>query len=136
MHDKTLKILVVDDFSLMRRVVRKLLNELGYANVDEADSTSAALLKIKNENIGFVISDWESSDINSDEMLRFIRSDSQLKHLPVLMFASPAKRAHIHAAASAWDCGWMVKPFTSRTLDKHLSLTSLNTRIAVQTGFV
>ena len=136
MPDKNLKFLVVDDFSLMRRIVRRLLNELGYVNVDEADSMADTLSKLKNEDFGFVILDWESSEIDGQEMLKSIRSDSKLRHLPVLIFASPAKRADIHAAAEAWHCGWLVKPFAVCSLGKHLSLTSLNTRIALQVGYI
>lgn len=116
-----MKFLIVDDFSTMRRIVRNLLKELGYANVDEAEDGAMALSKLKNENFDFVISDWNMPNMDGLEMLKNIRADNAIGKLPVLMVTAEAKKENIIAAAQAGANGYVVKPFTAATLDEKLS---------------
>lgn len=121
MADPKTKFLVVDDFSTMRRIVRNLLKELGYSNVDEAEDGAMALSKLKNEHFDFVISDWNMPVMNGLDMLRSIRADAALARLPVLMVTAEAKKENIIAAAQAGANGYVVKPFTAATLDEKLA---------------
>lgn len=121
MADKNLKFLVVDDFSTMRRIVRNLLKELGYANVDEAEDGAQGLQKLRNEKFDFVVSDWNMPNMDGLQMLQAIRADPTLAKLPVLMVTAEAKKENIIAAAQAGANGYVVKPFTAATLDEKLT---------------
>ncbi len=114
------KFLVVDDFSTMRRIVRNLLKELGYTNVDEAEDGSMALAKLRAEKFDFVVSDWNMPVMDGLTMLQNIRADPNLAKLPVLMVTAEAKKENIIAAAQAGANGYVVKPFTAATLDEKL----------------
>jgi two-component system chemotaxis response regulator CheY len=121
MADKNLKFLVVDDFSTMRRIVRNLLKELGYTNVDEAEDGVVALQKLKGGgNFQFVVTDWNMPNMTGIELLKAIRADAALKHLPVLMITAEAKKENIVEAAQNGASGYIVKPFTAGTLDEKL----------------
>jgi two-component system, chemotaxis family, chemotaxis protein CheY len=121
MADKNLKFLVVDDFSTMRRIVRNLLKELGYTNVDEAEDGVVALQKLKGGgNFQFVVTDWNMPNMTGIELLKAIRADAGLKHLPVLMITAEAKKENIVEAAQNGASGYIVKPFTAGTLDEKL----------------
>ena len=121
MADKNLKILIVDDFSTMRRIVRNLRKELGYTNADEAEDGVVALQKLKGGNFQFVVSDWNMPNMTGIELLRKIRADDELKHLPVLMVTAEAKKENIIEAAQAGASGYVVKPFTAATLEEKLN---------------
>lgn len=121
MADKNMKFLVVDDFSTMRRIVRNLLKELGFTNVDEAEDGVAALGKLKGGNFEFVVSDWNMPNMTGIELLKAIRADASLKHLPVLMVTAEAKKENIIEAAQAGASGYVVKPFTAATLEEKLN---------------
>jgi len=121
MADKNLKILVVDDFSTMRRIVRNLLKELGYTNVDEAEDGVVALQKLKGSNFQFVVTDWNMPNMTGIELLRAIRADVALKNLPVLMITAEAKKENIIEAAQSGASGYIVKPFTAGTLEEKLN---------------
>jgi len=121
MADKNLKILVVDDFSTMRRIVRNLLKELGYANVDEAEDGVVALQRLKSGGIQFVITDWNMPNMTGIELLKAVRADAALKHLPVLMITAEAKKENIVEAAQSGASGYIVKPFTAATLEEKLN---------------
>lgn len=114
------KFLVVDDFSTMRRIVRNLLKELGFTNVQEAEDGVDALNKLRSEQFDFVVSDWNMPNMTGIELLRAIRGDATLKHLPVLMVTAEAKKENIIEAAQAGASGYVVKPFTAATLDEKL----------------
>src|SRR5512135_1643320 len=114
------KFLVVDDFSTMRRIVRNLLKELGFVNVQEAEDGVDALNKLRGESFDFVVSDWNMPNMTGIELLRAIRADANLKHLPVLMVTAEAKKENIIEAAQAGASGYVVKPFTAATLDEKL----------------
>ncbi len=120
MAQSNLKFLVVDDFATMRRIIRNLLKELGFNNVDEAEDGVYALQKLRGETFDFVISDWNMPNMTGIDLLRAIRADDQLKHLPVLMVTAEAKKENIIAAAQAGASGYVVKPFTAVTLDEKL----------------
>lgn len=121
MPDKNMKFLVVDDFSTMRRIVRNLLKELGFTNVDEAEDGVVALQKLKGGGFEFVVSDWNMPNMTGIELLRAIRADATLKHLPVMMVTAEAKKENIIEAAQAGANGYVVKPFTAATLEEKLN---------------
>jgi len=118
--DANMKFLVVDDFSTMRRIVRNLLKELGFTNVQEAEDGVDALGKLRGGDFDFVVSDWNMPNMTGIDLLRAIRADATLKHLPVLMVTAEAKRENIIEAAQAGASGYVVKPFTAGTLDEKL----------------
>ena len=121
MTDTNMKFLVVDDFSTMRRIVRNLLKELGFTNVDEAEDGIVALQKLRGEQFDFIVSDWNMPNMTGIDLLKAIRADAALKHLPVLMVTAEAKKENIIAAAQAGASGYVVKPFTAATLDEKLN---------------
>ncbi|MBI1890647.1 MAG: chemotaxis response regulator CheY [Burkholderiales bacterium] len=121
MAEQNTKFLIVDDFSTMRRIVRNLLKELGYTNVDEAEDGVDALKKLRTEKFDFVISDWNMPNMDGLTMLQEIRADAALSKLPVLMVTAEAKKENIIAAAQAGASGYVVKPFTAATLDEKLT---------------
>ena len=120
MADKNLNFLVVDDFSTMRRIVRNLLKELGYNNVEEAEDGAQALDMLGTGRFQFVVSDWNMPNLDGLEMLKRIRASEPLKHLPVLMVTAEAKKENIIAAAQAGANGYVVKPFSAATLEEKL----------------
>lgn len=121
MADKNLRFLVVDDFATMRRIVRNLLQDLGYKNVEEAEDGQDALAKLRSEKTDFVISDWNMPNMDGLQMLTEIRKDDALKALPVLMVTAEAKKENIIAAAQAGANGYVVKPFTAAILEEKLN---------------
>lgn len=121
MTDKNMSILVVDDFPTMRRIVRSLLKELGFTNVEEAEDGQEALNKLRTGAFEFVVSDWNMPNLDGLEMLKQIRADAALQHLPVLMVTAEAKKENIIAAAQAGANGYVVKPFTAVTLEEKLN---------------
>lgn len=121
MVQKNIKILVVDDFPTMRRIIKNLLKDLGYENVDEAEDGQMGLEKLRNGNFEFVVSDWNMPNLDGLEMLKQIRADTNLASLPVLMVTAEAKKENIIAAAQAGANGYVVKPFTAATLEEKLN---------------
>ena len=120
MADKNLRFLVVDDFSTMRRIVRNLLKELGFNNVEEAEDGVDALNKLRAGGFDFVVSDWNMPNMDGLQLLQAIRSTPALSHLPVLMITAEAKKENIIAAAQAGASGYIVKPFTAVVLSEKL----------------
>ncbi len=118
--NKNMKILIVDDFSTMRRIVKNLLRDLGFNNTQEADDGVTALPMLKRGDFDFVITDWNMPGMQGIDLLRHIRADASLKHLPVLMITAEAKREQIIEAAQAGVNGYIVKPFTAATLIEKL----------------
>ncbi|EPZ8122850.1 chemotaxis response regulator CheY [Yersinia enterocolitica] len=121
MVDKNLRFLVIDDFATMRRIVRNLLQDLGFKNVDEAEDGQDALTKLRASQFDFVISDWNMPNLDGLQLLSEIRKDESLKTLPVLMVTAEAKKENIIAAAQAGANGYVVKPFTAATLEEKLN---------------
>ena len=120
MADPKLRILVVDDFSTMRRIVRNLLKELGFTNVDEAEDGAIALQKLQAGGFEFVVTDWNMPNMDGLELLKTIRADAGMASMPVLMVTAEAKKENIIAAAQAGASGYVVKPFTAATLEEKL----------------
>ena len=118
--DPKMKFLVVDDFSTMRRIVRNLLKELGFTNVDEAEDGQVALQKLNSLPFDFVVTDWNMPNMDGLTLLQNIRATPALKHLPVLMITAEAKKENIIAAAQSGASGYIVKPFTAATLSEKL----------------
>lgn len=115
-----MKILIADDFSTMRRIIRNLLRDLGYENVAEADDGNTALPMLKRGGFDFLITDWNMPGMTGLDLLEAVRSDSDLAGLPVLMVTAEAKRDQIVAAAQAGVNGYVVKPFTANTLKEKI----------------
>ena len=112
-----LKFLIVDDFSTMRRIVRGLLKEMGCNNVEEAEDGQVALNMLKNSRFDFVVSDINMPNMNGFDLLKAIKADPALKHLPVLMVTAEARKEDIVLAAQQGAAGYIVKPFTKATLE-------------------
>lgn len=119
--DKNMKILVVDDFSTMRRIIKNLLRDLGFTSMEEADDGSTALPMLKSGNFDFLITDWNMPIMEGIDLLKEVRADPELADLPVLMVTAEARREQIVAAAEAGVNGYIVKPFTAQTLDQKIA---------------
>jgi two-component system chemotaxis response regulator CheY len=119
--DKSIKILVVDDFPTMRRIIRNLLKELEFVNVEEAEDGAVGLEKLRAGNYGFVVSDWNMPNMDGLAMLQAIRADPAMAKLPVLMVTAEAKKENIIAAAQSGANGYVVKPFTAVTLEEKIT---------------
>ena len=121
MSNPNMKFLVVDDFATMRRIVRNLLKELGFTNIEEAEDGAVALQRLRGSaKFDFVVTDWNMPNMTGIELLRQIRADESLRHLPVLMVTAEARKENIIEAAQAGANGYVVKPFTAATLDEKL----------------
>ena len=116
-----MKILVVDDMSTMRRIVKNIMKQLGFANIDEAENGKDALDKLKAESFGFVISDWNMPVMTGIELLRAIRADDKLKALPVLMVTAEAQKENLVEAIQAGVSNYIVKPFTAEVLQEKMN---------------
>ena len=113
-----LKFLIVDDFSTMRRIVRGLLKEMGCNNADEAEDGAVALSMLKKAKYDFVVSDINMPNMNGFDLLKAVKADDSLKHLPVLMVTAEARKEDIVMAAQNGAAGYIVKPFTRATLEE------------------
>jgi len=121
MNRADMRFLVVDDFATMRKIVHNLLKELGFSRIEEAEDGAAALKQLRGGAFDFVVSDWNMPNMTGIELLRAIRADPALKHLPVLMVTAEAKKENILEAAQAGASGYVVKPFTAAVLDEKLN---------------
>ncbi len=120
-HPSDLKFLVVDDFSTMRRIVRGLLKEMGCTNVDEAEDGAVALQMLKANRYDFVVSDINMPNMNGFDLLKAVKADANLKHIPVLMVTAEARKEDILLAAQSGAAGYVVKPFTKATLEEKVT---------------
>jgi two-component system chemotaxis response regulator CheY len=118
--DKNLKILVVDDFSTMRRIIKNLLRDLGFTQIAEADDGTTALPMLKAGDFDLLITDWNMPGMTGIDLLKAVRADEKLAKLPVLMVTAEARREQIIAAAQAGVNGYIIKPFTAATLKEKL----------------
>ena len=118
--DKNMKVLVVDDFSTMRRIVKNLLRDLGFTNIQEADDGNTALPMLQGGDFDFVVTDWNMPGMQGIDLLKAIRADANLSHIPVLLITAEAKKEQIIMAAQAGVNGYIVKPFTAATLKTKL----------------
>jgi len=115
-----MKILIVDDFSTMRRIIKNLLRDLGFNNTDEADDGNTGLPKLQSGNFDFLVTDWNMPGMTGIDLLRAVRADEKLKSLPVLMVTAEAKKEQIVMAAQEGVNGYIVKPFTAQTLKEKI----------------
>lgn len=115
-----MKILVVDDFATMRRIIKTLLGELGYKNIDDADDGKTALPKLQNGNFDFLITDWNMPGMQGIDLLKAVRADEKLSSMPVLLVTAEAKKEQIVLAAQAGVNGYIVKPFNAVTLKEKM----------------
>ena len=118
--DKNMKILIVDDFSTMRRIIKNLLRDLGFTNTQEADDGSTALPMLKGSDFDFLVTDWNMPGMTVIDLLKAVRADEKLQSLPVLMVTAEAKREQIIEAAQAGVNGYVVKPFTAQALKEKI----------------
>lgn len=118
--NKDMKILIVDDFSTMRRIIKNLLRDLGFSNTSEADDGQTALPMLQNGNFDFLVTDWNMPGMTGIELLKAVRADARLKDMPILMVTAEAKRDQIVEAAQAGVNGYVVKPFTAAVLKEKI----------------
>ena len=118
--DKNMKILIVDDFSTMRRIIKNLLRDLGFSNTHEADDGVTALPMLKSGDFQFLVTDWNMPGMTGIDLLKAVRADDKLRTLPVLMVTAEAKRDQIIEAAQAGVNGYVVKPFTAQALKEKI----------------
>ncbi len=118
--NKDMKILIVDDFSTMRRIIKNLLRDLGFTNTEEADDGTTALPMLENGQYDFLVTDWNMPGMSGIDLLRKVRAHDRLKTMPVLMVTAEAKRDQIIEAAQAGVNGYVVKPFTAQVLKEKI----------------
>ena len=119
--DRRTPILVVDDYKTMVRIVRNLLNQLGFRDVDEANDGASALAKLRARRFGLVISDWAMEPMNGLELLQQVRADPDLKTLPFIMITAENRKERVAKAEQAGANGYIVKPFTAETLNDRIA---------------
>lgn len=119
--DMNMKVLIVDDYKTMLRILRNLLRQLNFANVEEASDGAEALQKLKQDKYGLVISDWNMEPMTGIQLLRAVRSDETLKHLPFVMITAESKSENVIAAKEAGVSNYIVKPFNAETLKTKLT---------------
>ena len=119
--DPNMKILVVDDMSTMRRIVKNILKQLGFNNLEEAENGQEALTKLKADTYGFVVSDWNMPVMMGIDMLRAIRADESLKKIPVLMVTAEAQKENLMEAVQAGVSNYVVKPVTAETMQDKIN---------------
>jgi two-component system, chemotaxis family, chemotaxis protein CheY len=115
-----MKILIVDDFSTMRRIIKNLLRDLGFTNTHEADDGLTALPMLQSGRFDFLVTDWNMPGMQGIDLLKAVRADAKLQTLPVLMVTAESKRDQIVEAAQAGVNGYIVKPFTAQTLKEKI----------------
>ena len=120
--DRAIKILIVDDFSTMRRIVRNVLSQLGFTNLDEAEDGRAALDKLKNGAYQLVVSDWNMPKMMGIDLLKAVRADPTLKTLPFLMVTAESQKENVIEAVQAGVSNYIVKPFTAETMEQKLAV--------------
>lgn len=118
--DKTMKVLIVDDFSTMRRIVKNILRQLSFTNIIEADDGSTALEILQREKIAMVISDWNMPKMTGLELLKAMKADDALRPIPFLMVTAEAQQENIIEAVKSGVNNYIVKPFTAETLSQKI----------------
>ena len=130
MIDTSLKVLVVDDMSTMRRIIKNVLKQIGFTDLVEAENGQDALNKLKAGDIGFIVSDWNMPVMQGIDLLRAVRADADLKHLPFLMVTAEAQKDNIIEAVQAGVSNYVVKPFTAEALQAKLEKIFANVQPA------
>jgi two-component system chemotaxis response regulator CheY len=114
--DLSMKVLVVDDFSTMRRIVKNLLKQIGFTNIDEAEDGEQAYTKLKSETFGLVVSDWNMPNLDGLGLIKKVRADSEINSVPILMVTAEAEKDKVISAIQAGVNNYIVKPFTGEVL--------------------
>lgn len=118
--NKKMKILIVDDFATMRKVIRNLLKQVGYENITEAENGAAAIRVLKSQKIDFIISDWNMPVMNGLDLLKFVRADAEVGKTPFLMVTAEALKENIIMAVKAGVSNYIVKPFSAEVLNEKI----------------
>ena len=121
MLDTSIKVLVVDDMSTMRRIVKNVLKQIGYSSIEEAENGKEAWTKLKADTFGLVVSDWNMPGMTGIDLLRTVRADPDLKSMPFLMVTAEAQKENIIEAVQAGVSNYIVKPFTAEALNEKLN---------------
>lgn len=124
--DKNLGVLIVDDYKTMLRIIRNLLKQIDFNNVDEASDGVEALTKLRSKNFGLVISDWNMQPMTGLQLLQEVRADTRLKHLPFIMITAESKSENVVAAKQAGVSNYIVKPFNAETLREKIEKVLVN----------
>ncbi|MFW0883589.1 chemotaxis response regulator CheY [Candidatus Acidulodesulfobacterium sp. H_13] len=119
--DLSMKILIVDDFSTMRRIIKNILKQIGFSSIDEAENGEIALSKIIDGDYDFVISDWNMPEMSGIELLKKVRMSETVKDLPFLMVTAESKKENVIEAVKAGVNNYIVKPFTAEVLQEKIS---------------
>ncbi len=119
--DKSMNVLIVDDYKTMLRIIRNLLKQLGFDNVDEASDGATALARLREKDFGLVISDWNMEPMTGLQLLKEVRSDAKLAHIPFVMVTAESKTENVIAAKEAGVTNYIVKPFNAETLKQKLT---------------
>ena len=114
--DLNMNVLIVDDYQTMLRILRNLLRQLNFKNIDEASDGSEALKKLRAKSFGLIISDWNMEPMTGIQLLREVRADEKLKHIPFVMITAESKSENVIAAKEAGVSNYIVKPFNAETL--------------------
>ena len=114
--DTTMQVLIVDDYKTMLRIMRNLLSQISFGNIEEASNGEDALVKLQSDNYGLVISDWNMQPMTGLDLLRRVRADAKLKHIPFIMVTAESKTENVIAAKQAGVSNYIVKPFNAETL--------------------
>ncbi len=118
--DTSMKVLVVDDFATMRRIVKGVLKQIGFSNIVEAEDGSAALETLKKEKVGLIVSDWNMPNMTGLDLLRAVRADDGLKETPFIMVTAEGQKENVIEAVKAGVSNYIVKPFTPETFSEKL----------------
>lgn len=118
--DLNMKVLIVDDFATMRRILRNVLKQIGLTNIAEADGGKAALKQLKKDKYGLILCDWNMPEVSGIELLGMVRADEELKDIPFVMVTAEAQKENIVEAVKAGVNSYIVKPFTAETIEEKL----------------
>jgi len=118
--DLNMKVLIVDDFATMRRILRNILKQIGFTDITEADDGSTALKELKKEKYDLILSDWNMPEMAGIDLLNAIRADDELKAIPFVMITAEAQKDNIVGAVKAGVNSYVVKPFTAETINEKL----------------
>jgi len=124
--DRNIKVLVVDDYKTMTRIIRNLLKQIDFHDADEAADGNEALSKLRSGNFGLVISDWNMQPMTGLDLLKEVRADARLKHLPFIMVTAESKTENVVAAKQAGVSNYIVKPFNAETLREKIEKVMAN----------
>jgi two-component system chemotaxis response regulator CheY len=118
--DTSIKVLIVDDFATMRRIVKGVLKQLGFNNIIEAEDGNAALEELRKEKIGLIVSDWNMPNMSGLDLLKVVRGDDQFKNIPFIMVTAEGQKENVIEAVKSGVSNYIVKPFTPETFNEKL----------------